>query len=253
MTRNDAERQEAREDLLKWLKPGDTVYTVLDHVSRSGMSRAIRVLVPCTRWVCNDCGKSFDMTYAPRVCEEGCGGQTFRAQVDHIHPNWAVGKLLGLRHWRRGGREQDALVVGGCGMDMGFHLVYELSHRLFHEGYPCLGQGKCPSNYHVNHRERVRCEGFEGRFCYKPDPYSSRFPVPDGWPTRDHVVTVPSDNGAEPVSFTQKVLLACLTSDDDTVEVCPTCQGEGDLPNSAGPERFDLVHTDGYALKQRWL
>ena len=39
-----AERDEAREKLRKWLKPGDTVYTVLRHVSRSGMMRTIQVI-----------------------------------------------------------------------------------------------------------------------------------------------------------------------------------------------------------------
>ena len=29
--------------------------------------------------------------------------------------------------------KNDAVVVGGCGMDMGFHLVYTLSYVLFKE------------------------------------------------------------------------------------------------------------------------
>jgi hypothetical protein len=66
-------------------------------------------------------------------------------------------------------------------MDMGFHLVYELSHALYGKGYGCLGKGKCPSNYHVNHR-----------------------------------------------------LSGPATDRDDE-------------------ERFDLTHTDGYALRHRWL
>ena len=40
----EAERAEAIAKLREWIKPGDTVYTVLDSVSRSGMSRHIRVL-----------------------------------------------------------------------------------------------------------------------------------------------------------------------------------------------------------------
>lgn len=86
-------------------------------------------------------------------------GKTFAT-----HPNWAVGKALGLRHWKRQGHEQDALVIGGCGMDMGFHLVYTLSQTLYGGrgpftwkdgqsipsagGYPCLGKGTCHSSYH---------------------------------------------------------------------------------------------------------
>jgi hypothetical protein len=116
-----AERDEARAQLAQWLKPGDTVYTILDHVSASGMSRAIRVVL--------------------MKCEGG--------KVTDLHPNHAVGKLLGLRHWRRDGRTQDALVMGGCGMDMGFALVYELSSSLFRDGFGCTGQD-CPSNAHRN-------------------------------------------------------------------------------------------------------
>lgn len=167
-----AERDEAIGKLREWIKPGDTVYTILDHVSSSGMSRAIRTVL--------------------LNCENG--------KADATHPNYAVGKALGLRHWKWQGHEQDALVLSGCGMDMGFHLVYELSYLLYGgkgcpaldcdarkpkpdcatchgtgqvNGYKCLGKGRCPSNYHPNPIE--------------------------------------------------------------------------------GPERFDLIHTDGYALRHRWL
>ena len=36
-----AERDQARETLRKYIKPGDTVWTILRHVSRSGMQRRI--------------------------------------------------------------------------------------------------------------------------------------------------------------------------------------------------------------------
>lgn len=152
MKKIDKEKAEAIATLREWIKPGDTVYTVLDHVSSSGMSRAIRVVL--------------------MSCDDG--------KVTDTHPNYSVGKALGLRHWKRNGREQDALVMGGCGMDMGFALVYELSHALFggkrcdcpripetdkvadpscpkcsgtgylHDsGYVCTGE-HCPSNTHVN-------------------------------------------------------------------------------------------------------
>lgn len=223
----EAARLEAIAQLREWIKPGDTVYTVLDHVSASGMSRAIRVVVP--------------MTYTN-------DGDPDSTRVDFRHPNWAVGKALDLRHWKRNGREQDALVVGGCGMDMGFHLVNSLSYALYGDGYACLGKGKCPSNYHVNHRDRLRCDGADGRICWKPDRWSSRFPVPDGWPTGAPIDIGEGQTIAGP-------LLACLHNDNENAprEVCPTCKGAGDVANPEGPERFDLVHTDGYALRHRWL
>lgn len=122
MTRHqEAERHDAIAKLREWIKPGDTVYTVLDSVSRSGMSRTIRVVL--------------------LSCENG-------RTVD-LHPNFLVGRALGLRHAKRNGREQDGLVCGGCGMDMGFWLVYNLSRTLFPDGFPCIGD-HCPSNDHSN-------------------------------------------------------------------------------------------------------
>jgi hypothetical protein len=43
----------------------------------------------------------------------------------------------------------DGIVVRGCGMDMGFHLVYNLSSILFADSFTCIGPG-CPSNDHSN-------------------------------------------------------------------------------------------------------
>lgn len=101
MTKKQKAQNEAKQTLLEWLKPGDTVYTICDHVSRSGMSRNIRLILK------------------PGTDEER-------------HPNNAVATLLG---WplRRGWH--DSIRVSGCGMDMGFHLVYTLSHILFGDGY----------------------------------------------------------------------------------------------------------------------
>ena len=36
-------------------------------------------------------------------------------------------------------------------------------------------------------------------------------------------------------------------------KTCPKCKGKGRVPNPEGPQRFDLVHTDGYALRHKWL
>lgn len=108
------EVEESLANLREWIKPGSVVYTILRHVSRSGMSRNVSVVVP------------------------------FRG--DFLHPNHAVAVVTGqplVRGWN------DSVKVGGCGMDMGFALVYGLSRRLFPEGYGCIGEG-CPSNDHSN-------------------------------------------------------------------------------------------------------
>jgi len=85
--------------LLKYLKPNDTVYTILKSVSQSGMYRHIQVIaikdnqpIDLTRWVAQ---------YSEWPYKEKTNG---------------VG-------------------VSGCGMDMGFHLVYTLSYDLFDDGY----------------------------------------------------------------------------------------------------------------------
>jgi hypothetical protein len=114
MTRKDAERNEAIEKLREWLSPGDTVYTIVRHVARSGMSREIGVV----------------------LMKDG---------VD-LHPNYSVAKALGERQGKN-----DGVIVGGCGMDMGFHLVYNLGATIFKDGFNCIGEG-CGSSDHANRK-----------------------------------------------------------------------------------------------------
>lgn len=240
-----AEQAEAIAQLRTWIQPGDTVYTILDHVSASGMSRAIRVVLPTLT------GKSIESVppggkptdYVPRN----------GINVDFIHPNWAIGRALGLRHWKRNGREQDALLIGGCGMDMGFHLVYELSHVLYGSGYACLGKGKCPSSYHVNHRDTIRCEGTRvhnpdgpdhGRYCWAPSSWNGSDPIPEDWPRTKRTIKGAIIKGQP---------LRVVSGEGEPYIICPTCKGVGSLPNPEGPERFDLTHIDGYALRHRWM
>lgn len=113
-------KDEALARLHELLKPGDTVHTILRHVARSGMSRRISAV------------------------KIGPDGDTF--QLDHLIE--AIGLARTGKH--------EGLIIGGCGMDMGFHLVYELSSRLFPDGFGCIGKGAdgsgiyCPSNDHSN-------------------------------------------------------------------------------------------------------
>ncbi len=99
--------------LRECLQPGDTVYTILRHVSVSGMSRSIAVV--------------------------GIVDSDIRDFT------WQAALVTGYKFDdRRGG-----VKVRGCGMDMGFALVYELGAALFPDGFPCIGDG-CPSNDHSN-------------------------------------------------------------------------------------------------------
>jgi hypothetical protein len=137
MKKAEKEKAEALEFFRDKLKPGDIVYTVLRHVSRSGMLREIGVLLPC--------GDS----------------------AGFWHPNYATASLIGATVNKRG----DGVRVTGCGMDMGFHIVYNLSHALFPNGFGCIGE-RCPSNDHSNgdrdytpHAEQFTAETCPGKPC----------------------------------------------------------------------------------------
>lgn len=109
-------KEKAIAQLRDMFRPGDTVTTVLRHVSSSGMTRAISVISP-----------------------------------DLQDISWMVARATGDTFDQRYG----GIKVGGCGMDMGFHLVYGLSRTLY-PSYACIGKGngswhsRCPSNTHVN-------------------------------------------------------------------------------------------------------
>lgn len=101
--------------LREWVKPGDTVYCILKHRSASGMSRVIDLY----------------------LYHEG--------DMLRISP-WAADLLEGYNDKHEGCK------AGGCGMDMGFHLVSNLGYALFPDGFDCIGEG-CPSNDHFNRHE----------------------------------------------------------------------------------------------------
>lgn len=108
------EKEEARNRLRELLKPGDIVHCILRHVSRSGMFRRISLV------------------------KVGKDGSMFH--LDGLIVRAGLGKFRG---------RDEGLVAGGCGMDMGFALVYSLSRSLYGDGFGCIGKG-CPSNDHSN-------------------------------------------------------------------------------------------------------
>lgn len=104
----------AIDQLRELLHPGDEVQCILRSVARSGMSREI----------------SFG------VIKDGVFNDI----------SYRVAKALDLRLGDKG------VKVSGGGMDMGFSVVYALSHALFRE-FVCVGdkEGRhCPSNDHSN-------------------------------------------------------------------------------------------------------
>ena len=110
------EKEKVKAELRELIKPGDTIHTILRHVSQSGMSRDISVVF------ITKTGETRCLDYAT-----------------HILLECPLAK-------------RDGVKIGGCGMDMGFHVVYGLSRILYGDGYDCIGKG-CPSNYHVNRRD----------------------------------------------------------------------------------------------------
>jgi hypothetical protein len=84
-------------ELKQWIKPGQTVYTNVNHVSRSGMLRNISAyIVTDGRIACID---------------------------------WYVSIVTG-----RSKAKDGSIKCHGCGMDMGFDLVYSLGHALWPNG-----------------------------------------------------------------------------------------------------------------------
>lgn len=93
------EQAEALERIREWVKPGDTVSCILRHVSSSGMTRVIQLVA--------------FVDGEPR----------------YLGYNAAI--VLGMTY----DRKREGVKVQGCGMDMGFHLVYNLGRVLFPEGF----------------------------------------------------------------------------------------------------------------------
>ncbi len=119
-----AEQEQAREALRAMISPGDTLYTVLRHVSQSGMSRSIDV-------------------YRMSNTEHG-----------PIDPEWLsrrIARACGFTFDER----REAIKMGGAGQDMGYAIIHELGYFLWPDGFECVGEGdgygsRCPSNDHSN-------------------------------------------------------------------------------------------------------
>jgi hypothetical protein len=90
------QKEQALETLRGMIKPSDRIYCTVRHVARSGMSRAI----------------DFYIIQGDRMAEL----------------TGLIALALDYRMAKRG------LTVTGCGMDMGFAVVYSLGHALWPNG-----------------------------------------------------------------------------------------------------------------------
>jgi len=95
MTAAERETQEACAELYKLLCPDEDVLCVLRHRSRSGMMRVIDLFV------------------------------IRKGGLRRI--SWSAAKALGWTY----NRKHDGITADGCGMDMGFHLVYSLAQAVY--------------------------------------------------------------------------------------------------------------------------
>ena len=87
------EKNESKSYLLSLIKNDDTLYTNLMSVSKSGMSRKLKVF--------------------------------FIKDNEPLFLNYHTAKVLGYNL-----QEDGSIKVNGCGMDMGFHLIDVLSREL---------------------------------------------------------------------------------------------------------------------------
>lgn len=97
-----ADIDEALERTRKLCPPGKTIYTVLEHVSASGM----------TRWI-----KCYTID-----------GDELAFLSGYIET------LTGYMRDKTGPR--DGNKIAGCGMDMGYAIVYDLGRKLYPNGAP---------------------------------------------------------------------------------------------------------------------
>ena len=86
-------------NMISTLKKGDTIYTILRHTSASGMSRNITFLVI--------------------------------RKNKPLYLDYDIEQVMDYK----GAKNTSGIKIGGCGMDMGFHVVYGLSNILFKNGY----------------------------------------------------------------------------------------------------------------------
>ena len=101
--------------LRTFLKPGDEILTVLRHVSRSGMSRSIDLY----------------------IVKKGKPSQLSRR----------VAEALDMKLDETNG----GIKIGGCGMDMGFALVYNLGATIFPDGVSRRGVRHSDGGYGLRH------------------------------------------------------------------------------------------------------
>lgn len=142
----DEERKEAQAELRKLLRPGATIYTVLRHVSASGMFRVIDLLIDVP-----DYSETYPLKpegEARYAGERDYSAKPARKLNGHRIRSigWIAAKAMGDKY----DSDRSGIKASGCGQDMGYALVYSLGRSLWPKGISCPGRERCQSNDHVN-------------------------------------------------------------------------------------------------------
>lgn len=140
----EQEQAEAAKELRKLVKPGDRIYTVLRHRASSGMFRVIDLVIPV---------REYRDIYPPKANPSYPGESDYSAKPKRVFVGIRL-RSIGYTAAKAMGDKWDSdrggIAAGGCGMDMGFHLVYNLGRSLYPGGVNCAGRERCQSNDHVN-------------------------------------------------------------------------------------------------------
>jgi hypothetical protein len=139
----EAYRAQAKADLLAFITPGQTIHCILRHVAKSGMSRRISLFV-----IQN--GEPRNITGTAAV---------------------AMDRTLN--------RDEFSIVVGGCGMDMGWHLVYSLSRCLFPDGFGV--EGMTADGRKVRPETKEHAESMRNHTAYAGLSFHGRNGDTSGW------------------------------------------------------------------------
>ena len=97
----EQDKLDAISKLKEFVKEGDTLYTDVKHVSKSGMTRHMKVVQL----------------------------QVYKNKATPSYWHYFIAKALDLPM-----NKDYQVIVRGCGMDMGFHLIENLSRVLYGKG-----------------------------------------------------------------------------------------------------------------------
>lgn len=201
------EQEQARERLRAMLPPGSTVYTTVKHVSRSGMQREI-------------------------ACHAIQDGRM-------VWLSGLIAQACGMRLGKR-----DGLIIGVCGMDTGFAIVYELSHALYPAGYGCIGDRQTGHRQHT----AATCPGRPcSTECDHVESYTSRRECP----SNDH------SNGDRDYTPHVEDPIRCAVCGE--VYPCSVQQepqrylATAVAAHVAGKNKAHWHKSGSYALRQEWL